>query len=58
MLNNKYIVYKNAEEITLSRNLFVFAPKGGKVTVKSKDSKVRFSIWGFDNNWAKTLGLA
>ena len=58
MLNNKYIVYKNAEEITLSRNLFVFAPKGGKVTVKSKDSKVRFSIWGFDNNWTKTLGLA
>ena len=57
MYKDNYIVVKHVEEQTLSRNLFIYTPKDGSVTITSVNNEVDFSVWGLDKSWKKTLGI-
>ena len=57
MVDNDYAKVKYVEEETLSRNLFIYTPKDGSVTITSVNNEVDFSVWGLDKSWKKTLGI-
>ena len=57
MYKDNYIVVKHVEEQTLSRNLFIYTPKDGSVTITSVNNEVDFTIWGLNEAWKKTLGI-
>ena len=57
MVDSDYAKVKYVEEETLSRNLFIYTPQDGEVTINSVNNKVDFNVWGLDKSWKNTLGI-
>lgn len=56
LYDGKYILATDLEKAQLTRTCFVWVYKG-PFTIKSVHRGADFSIYGFDKNWKKTLGL-